>query len=99
MYGLRILGNGRWLYFRREWQSVWLIFPDQSGPVEVPITKSFWEGCPQLRSPAIKTFFLRNGLIPWPKQRPPHFSLEPLGAGRFRLSWLEHRPRQPALLV
>ena len=99
VYGLRILGNGRWLYFRREWGSVFLIFPDHPEPVEVPITESFWGRSPELRSPKIKQFFLRNGLIPWPKDHPPHFSLEPLGGGRFRLQWLEHVPRQPALLL
>jgi hypothetical protein len=99
VYGLRILGNGRWLYFRREWNSVTLIFPDHDEAVEVPITESFWERCPELRSPAIKEFFLRNGLVPWPKHHPPHFSLEALGGGVFRLAWLEHVPRQPSLLL
>jgi len=97
VYGLRILGNGRWLYFRQEWSSVQLLFPDQETPVEIPITPSFWERCPELRSPHIKAFFVRNGLIPWPRDRPPHFSLEPLGGGLFRLQWLEHVPRQPTL--
>ncbi len=97
VYGLRILGDGRWLYFRQEWSSVKLIFPDAPEAVEVPITPSFWEGCPELRSPHIRAFFTRNGLIPWPADRPPHFALEPLGDGVFRVQWLEHVPRQPML--
>jgi len=28
-------------------------------------------------------------LVPWEKKRPPHFELEPLGSGSFRLHWLE----------
>jgi len=99
VYGLRVLGNGRWLYFRREWASVRLIFPDGDREVSVPITDSFWEKCPAPRSREIKEFFIRNGLAPWPKNHPPHFVLEPRGGGCFRLGWLEHVPRQPALLL
>jgi len=97
VYGLRILGNGRSLYFRREWESVTVLFPDEEAPVEVTVTASFWLGCPELRSPRIREFYRRNGLLPWPKGRPPHFDLEPLGGGWFGLHWLEHIERQPAL--
>ncbi len=96
MYGIRILGKGRWLYFRQEWESVTLLFPDDDEPAEVRVTGSFWLGSPELRSRRIREFLHRNGLLPWPKGRPPHFDLEPLD-GRFSLRWLEHIERQPAL--
>ncbi len=99
VYGLRVLGNGRWLYFRQEWSEITLIFPDDPEPATIPISPSFWERSPELRSPHIKAFLFRNGLDSWPKHHPPHFQLEPLGGGRFRLGWLEHVPRQPVLLV
>ncbi len=94
---MRVLGDGRSLYFREEWNSVLLYFPDSPKPATVRITPSFWRSCPELRSRAIRAFLRRNGLIPWPRDHPPHFELEPLGQGRFRLQWLEHRPVQPTL--
>jgi hypothetical protein len=97
VFGLRILGKARWLYFRREWTQVELIFPDDPAPKLVTITDSFWERTPVLRGSCIRRFYERNGLVPWKKDRPPHFDLEPLGEGRFRLNWLEHVQRQPAL--
>jgi len=99
VYGLRILGNGRWLYFRREWTSVRVFLPGEDEPVEITLSEGFWERSPQLRSPRFRAFFRRNGLLPWARHRPPHFQLEPLGGGRFRVQWLEHIERQPALLL
>jgi hypothetical protein len=99
VYGLRILGNGRWLYFRREWTTVKILLPDEEEPVEIVLGDGFWERSPQLRSPRLKAFFRRNGLLPWTPKRPPHFQLEPLGGGTFRLRWLEHIARQPELLL
>ena len=42
--------------------------PDRAEAVEVPLTESFWHGSPELRSPGIKDFFVRNDLIGWPKK-------------------------------
>ncbi len=97
VYGFRVLGNGRSLYFRKEWESIVLSFPDTPEPAKVPITPSFWGACPVLRARAIRSFLARNGLIPWPRDHPPHFVLNALGGGSFRLEWLEHRPVQPTL--
>jgi len=97
VFGLRILGRARWLYFRQEWAQVELYFPDEDAPHTVAITDSFWERTPVLRGPCIRRFFERNGLVPWEESRPPHFDLEPMGDGVFRLNWLEHVQRQPAL--
>jgi hypothetical protein len=36
----------------------------------------------------LKTFFKRLQLIPWVKNRPPAFELEPRGAGVFKLRLL-----------
>ncbi len=91
-YGLRVLEAKVSLWFRPEWTNVTVQLPDETDPVTVPLTESFWRGSPELRSPRIKSFFARNDLIPWEKQQPPHFELIPLGEGAFRLEWIE-RPR------
>lgn len=96
-YGLRIREEEISLFFRPEWSHVELHLPDEREPVSVPLTSSFWGSAPELRSSRIKAFFERHDLIPWKKQRPPHFELEPLGGGSFRLNWLEKIEGQPSL--
>ncbi|MEJ2188500.1 MAG: hypothetical protein P8Y93_03620 [Acidobacteriota bacterium] len=91
-YGLRVLEEDVSLYFRPEWELVTVHLPDERDPVVIPLTASFWQSSPELRSPRIKTFFARNDIISWKKQQPPHFELIPLGEGVFRLAWME-RPR------
>jgi hypothetical protein len=88
-FGLRVQEDNVSLYFRPEWIEVTLHLPGQIRPIRVPLTESFWSSAPELRSPGIRHFFERHGLVPWEKKRPPHFELEPLGGGSFRLHWLE----------
>ena len=87
-YGLRVLEATVSLYFRPEWETVSIYLPDMKEATVVPLTPSFWEGSPELRSSDIKSFFVRNDLVPWEKQRPPNFELVPLGEGVFRLEWI-----------
>lgn len=96
-YGLRVLEADVSLWFRPEWTEVTLVVPDDHRPFVVPLTAGFWESAPELRSQRIKEFFSRNGLIPWEKQRPPCFELEPLGDGEFRVDWIERPRGQPPL--
>ena len=96
-YGLRVLEGNVSLFFRPEWESVTVYLPDTSDPIIVPITASFWEGSPELRSPMIKDFFRRNGIAPWEKNQPPNFELVPLGEGVFRLEWISPPRGQSAL--
>lgn len=96
-YGLRILEANVSLYFRPEWKTVSVYLPDAADPVVMPLTDSFWEGSPELRSSGIKAFFVRNGLAPWEKQQPPNFELVPLGEGVFRLEWIVKPRGQPSL--
>ena len=56
-YGLRVLEGNVSLYFRPEWETVTVYLPDDKDPVILPLTASFWEGSPELRSPRIKSFF------------------------------------------
>ena len=96
-YGVRILAREVSLWFRPEWHRVTIQLPDRAEAVEVPLTESFWHGSPELRSPGIKDFFVRNDLIGWPKKEPPRFELEPMGGGAFRLKWLVKVEGQRAL--
>ncbi len=96
-YGLRVQEANVSLYFRPEWSTVSVYLPDQTEPVVVPLTESFWRGSPELRSPLIKKFFLRNGLIPWEKNQPPNLELVPLGEGVFRVEWIVQPSGQPGL--
>ena len=96
-YGLRVLEGQVSLYFRPEWESVTVYLPDTSDPIIVPLTASFWEGSPELRSPAIRDFLRRNGLAAWEKHQPPNFELVPLGEGVFRLEWISPPRGQSAL--
>ena len=96
-YGVRLLGREVSLWFRPEWERVLLELPDRSTPVEVELTASFWSGSPELRSPHIRELFRRHGLLEWPRHQPPHFELEALGGGSFRLKWLDRVEGQRAL--
>jgi hypothetical protein len=96
-YGLRILEEDVSLYFRPEWPTVSVYLPDESDPAEIPLTPSFWEGSPELRSPRIRVFLARNDLESWERNRPPRFELVPLGEGVFRLAWIVRPRGQPTL--
>jgi hypothetical protein len=96
-FGLRVPEDKVSLYFRPEWDEVTLQLPGEPTPVSIGLSPSFWTTAPELRSSRIRSFFERNGLIPWPKHRPPHFQLEPLGEGVFRLHWLERVEGQQPL--
>ena len=87
-YGLRIQEANVSLYFRPEWETVTVYLPDESEPVIMALTPSFWEGSPELRSPRIKAFFVQYDLEQWEKKQPPKFELVPLGEGVFRLEWI-----------
>ena len=96
-YGLRIFEGDVSLYFRPEWESVTVYLPDEKDPVIIPITASFWEGSPELRSPVIKDLFVRNRLAPWAKNQPPKLELVPMGEGVFRLEWITSPRGQSSL--
>ena len=96
-YGLRVLEAEVSLNFRPEWETVSIYLPDEKEAALAPLTASFWEGSPELRSPRIKAFLIRNGMVPWEKQRPPYFELVPLGEGVFRLEWIVKPTGQPSL--
>ncbi len=96
-FGVRVLARDVGLFFRPEWRWVTLRLPDDPRPAAIPLSDGFWRSSPELRSARVRDFLVRNNLVHWPAQRPPHFCLEPLGGGQFRLDWLERRHGQAEL--
>ena len=70
-------------FFDKDWDVV--VVEIEGEPVLVKITKTFWTTCPELRSPAIRSWMKKKGLAPWPEGRPPEMRLTPMGRNRFRL--------------
>ena len=99
VYGLRIREEDRAVWFRPSWRWVTVWLDRGPWPAAFGITESFWTDCPELRSPRLKGFLVRLGLDRWEPGDPPHFHLEPLGGGAFRLVWIEHRRVQPRLPI
>jgi hypothetical protein len=89
-YGIKIDPDDRDRFFKREWQNVLLQFEGLPFSIEVNIAKqSFWgDTCRELINAEIGFWLNRNGLVPWPKSKPPKLILEPLGGRKF---WLKAR--------
>lgn len=99
VYGLRVRDEDRSIWFRPGWRWVTIWLPGEPWPVAVPVSESFWEESPELRSPRLRAFLERLGLEEWEAGHPPHFHLEPLGGGAFRLNWIEPVRTQPRLPI
>jgi hypothetical protein len=88
-YGFRIDSGDRDAYFRREWGSVLVEMPSDSGLVtaEVNVDKdSFWgPKCRELISKSIGRWLIAEGFASWPSGSPPRFDVKVLNARRFRL--------------
>ena len=83
-YGVRMSSTDRDLYFEPDWSCVEVALG--SGDfVKVPVTKSFWRKCTELRSTAIGQWLLTPGLAPWPRGAPPRLELVRSEDNRFRL--------------
>lgn len=83
-YGIRLFVGDRDLFFDPHWSDVSVDVAD-GGPALVPLSRSFWRSCPELRSAAIGQWLLRHGLAPWPRGAPPALVLSPAGTRRFHL--------------
>lgn len=61
------------------------------------LTSSFWRRCIAVREAgqtAIRDWLERHYTTDWPHGQPPRFVLQPLGAGRFKLSKLQREAPQ-----
>ena len=83
-YGIRISKEDRDQYFDPEWKSVIIVLDNRE--VEVSISKSFWNKCPELRKKEIGEWLIKNGLAKWPENYPPKLRLEQIGDRKFKLS-------------
>ena len=57
-------------------------------PHAFTLTDGFWAACPEFRdsgSKVIADWLLNHGKRPWPTSKPPKFTLDVLGAGKYRL--------------
>jgi len=84
-YGVKMNHKDRDMHFLKTWTSV-AVELDTEEVLDARLSPSFWRQCPELRSARIGKWMLDHRLAPWPKGRPPRFSLEPIGHRRFRLS-------------
>lgn len=82
-YGIRISRQDRDTHFRPHWDTITVRLPNESFTVKM--TPSFWRKCTELRSPHIKAYLLREGLIPWQQGKPPAFELILEEGNTFRL--------------
>ncbi len=73
--GLRVGKENAKRFFPRNWHSVRVELDGQQ--VTIPITRTFWSSCPELRSPFIKAFLERHGQARWRRGSPPKMQLLP----------------------
>lgn len=83
-YGIRIGKPNRDAYFSRDWTEIVLHLDGRE--YRIPLTDGFWKQCPEIRSPVIRDWFLKCGLLDeWPKGKPPTFEMVSLGRNNFCL--------------
>lgn len=85
-YGVRLSPTDRDRHFDRDWQEVVVDLEGTRHIARVPLSASFWRGCPELRSAAIGRWLLDKGLAPWPTGSPPALWLEITGPQTLQLS-------------
>jgi hypothetical protein len=84
--GIRVGAANRSRYFSPSWVQVVVEMDGQRRCFD--LSPGFWQDCPEFRDrheAYIKMWLDKHGLLEWPKGRPPHVVLEPLGGNLFRL--------------
>lgn len=55
-------------------------------PFQAVLTRGFWNQCPEVRSPLIRDWILKQPVRrPWPKGLPPYFPVDRVGRNDFRV--------------
>ena len=89
-YGLKIGIADRDRFFRRSWRTVRLRLAagGDTRIAEVNCAKdSFWNGtCRELIGKEIGRWFIDNGVVPWPRGKPPRFRMCPVASGVFEVA-------------
>ena len=98
-YGLKVSVADRDRFFRRNWRTVTLRLVAESAVAEAEVNcakDSFWNGtCRELIARDIGRWLTVLGLAPWPKGRPPRFTMSLIAPGVFRVEPLA----KPALAI
>ena len=82
-YGISIGRKNRDQFFDPTWDAIEV---EIEGRVHlIPITLGFWEDCPEVRSPAFRSWFHKRGVVPWPKGQPPRMELIQVEGNAFKL--------------
>lgn len=86
-YGVKVTMRDRARFFKKKWRSITLVLEGSTVQAEVNVAKpSFWSPrCGELISRDIGTWLRENGLVPWPRRKPPKLLLEPISSARFLL--------------
>ena len=89
-YGLKIGITDRDRFFQRGWRTVTLRLAagEDTRIAEVSCAKdSFWNGtCRDLIGKEIGRWFIDNGVVPWPRGKPPRFRMRPVESGVFEVT-------------
>jgi hypothetical protein len=89
-YGIRVGHNNRDNFFNPAWAHIKVEIDGELHTFR--LTPGFWRHCPEFRDPdengvrVIRNWLQHNFQIPWEPNHPPHFVLEIVGEGRFRLA-------------
>jgi hypothetical protein len=83
IFGIRVGARNAEQFFEKQWTNVVVKFGQSS--VEVKLSRSFWQNCPELRHSAFEEWMRTLRLIPWKPHHPPMMTLTSLGGNRFRL--------------
>lgn len=76
-YGISVGRLNRNKFFDRSWTEIELEIDDEFH--RVPLSKGFWNQCPEFRSPVIRDWLRRHRALDWPDRKPPKVELIPLG--------------------
>ena len=86
-YGFKVSVADRDSNFSKEWGFITIVFPDGTD-TKVNVGKSsFWDDtCTELISKDIGLWLLVSEHAPWPKGKPPKFTLQGLSSAKFVVS-------------
>jgi len=82
-YGIRIRKIDRDQYFEKKRDFITIQIDNEE--VQINISSSFWNKCPELRSEKIGKWLINKGYQKWPKGKPPKFRLIPMNKYKFML--------------
>ena len=82
-YGIRVGKQNAAKYFSKHWRNIEVDINGQFHSFK--LSGTFWTTCPEFRGAPIEDWLRHQGLLPWPRGRPPKVELVPLGGSRLHL--------------